>query len=151
MSHDLNNIIINIQRTGIVKIIPITKKLGVPTKHPKVLVCYAFHFGIFDEKEDLMFVTKPWLFSIGTIVVLIPTRLEQHVNLITLGSLNLVERVYVHVEPVYVLHVSSYIHVEPIFVLPISSYILVESVYVLHVQIAIPLDIFKQHIVETYF
>jgi hypothetical protein len=123
MFHDWNNNIITIQIIGTIKTIPITKKLGVPTKHPKMLVCYAFHFGIFDEEENLMFATKLGLFSIGTIVVLIPTRLEQHVNLITLASLNLVEQVYVLVEPVFVLHVSSYIHVELVFVLPISSYI----------------------------
>jgi hypothetical protein len=35
-----------------------------------VLVCYDFHFGIFDEEEDLMFATELGLFSIGTIVVL---------------------------------------------------------------------------------
>jgi hypothetical protein len=44
---------------GIVKTIHITKKLGTPTKHPKVLACYDFHHGIFNKKEDLMFATKP--------------------------------------------------------------------------------------------
>ncbi len=133
MSHDWSNTIIIIQRTNIIKTIPITKKLEVPTKHLEMFVCYAFHFGIFDEEKDLTFARKPWLFSIGTIVVLILARLEQHVNLITLASLNLVEQIYVHVEHVYVLLVLSYIHVEPIFVLPISSYIHVDTMYVLHV------------------
>jgi len=32
-----------------------------------VLVCYDFHFGIFDKEEDLMFPIEPGLFSIGTI------------------------------------------------------------------------------------
>jgi hypothetical protein len=46
-----------------------TKKLGAPTKCPKVLVCYDFHFGIFDEEKDLMFTIESGLFSIGTIVI----------------------------------------------------------------------------------
>jgi hypothetical protein len=46
LSHDWGNNIIIIQGTSIVKTIPITKKLGAPTKHSKVLICYDFHFGI---------------------------------------------------------------------------------------------------------
>jgi hypothetical protein len=42
-----------------------------------VLVCYDFHYGIFDEEEDLMFATKPRLFSIGTIVVPTSVWLDQ--------------------------------------------------------------------------
>ncbi len=42
-----------------IKTIIVTKKLGAPTKCPKVLVCYDFHSGISNEEEDLMFVTKP--------------------------------------------------------------------------------------------
>jgi hypothetical protein len=71
--------------------------------------------------------------------------------LITLASLNLVEQVYVHVKPVFVLHVLSYIHVEHVYVLTISFYIHVELVYVLHVQIVIPLDTFKQHLPKIFF
>ncbi len=40
---------------GIVKTIPITKKLGIPIKHLEVLVCYDFHSRIYDEEKDLMF------------------------------------------------------------------------------------------------
>jgi hypothetical protein len=55
---------------GIIKTIHVvTKKLGAPIKHPKVLVCYDFHFEIFDKEKDLMFAIKPRLFSIGTIFV----------------------------------------------------------------------------------
>jgi hypothetical protein len=50
--------IITIQGTNVVITIPITKKLGTPTKHPKMLVCYDFHFGISNKEEDLMFATK---------------------------------------------------------------------------------------------
>jgi hypothetical protein len=42
---------------GTVKTIHVIKKLGAPTKRPKTLVCYDFHYGIFDEEEDLMFAT----------------------------------------------------------------------------------------------
>jgi hypothetical protein len=38
--HDWGNNIITIQGTGIVRTIPITKKLGAPTKHLELLVCY---------------------------------------------------------------------------------------------------------------
>ncbi len=79
-------------------------------------ICYDFHSGIFDEEEDLMFVTKLGLFSIGTIVV---PMLEKPINLIASIGLNLVEQVYVHVEPIYVLPILFDIHVELIFVLPI--------------------------------
>jgi len=57
VSHDWGNNTITIQETNTFRTIPITKKLGTLTKHPEVLVCYDFHFGIFDEKEDLMFNT----------------------------------------------------------------------------------------------
>jgi hypothetical protein len=42
-----------------------------------VLVCYDFHFSIFDEEDNFMFVIKSELFLIGTIVIPKPTRLEQ--------------------------------------------------------------------------
>lgn len=34
------------------------KKLGVQTNQLEVLVCYDFHFRIFDEEDTLMFVLK---------------------------------------------------------------------------------------------
>ncbi len=69
MFHDWPNNTIIIQGTGTIKTIFIAKKLIAPTKHPEVLVCYDFHFGISDKEEDLIFATKLGLFSIGTIVV----------------------------------------------------------------------------------
>jgi hypothetical protein len=54
--------------------IHVTKKLGVPIKCPKVLVCYDFHFEISNKEEDFMFATKPRLFSIRTIYVPIVVR-----------------------------------------------------------------------------
>jgi len=74
ISHDwgINSVII--QGTRTIRTIPITKKLGVQTKRPKVLVCCDFHFGIFDEEEDVMFATKLDMFLIGTIAL--PTHIE---------------------------------------------------------------------------
>jgi hypothetical protein len=69
-----------------------------------------------------MFDTEPRLFSMGTIVVPTPVRLEQPINLTLSTCLNLVKQVFV-------LPVLSYIHVEPMFVL--------------RVQITIPHDAFK--------
>jgi hypothetical protein len=54
--HDWGNITIIIQG---IKTILVTKKLGTPTKRPKVLVCYDFHSKISNKEEDLMFATKP--------------------------------------------------------------------------------------------
>ncbi len=54
--YDWGNNTIIIQGMGTSKIIRVTKKLGAPTKCPKlVLICYDSHFGIVDEEEDLMF------------------------------------------------------------------------------------------------
>jgi len=55
--HDWGNNTIIIQITNIVRTIPIIRKLGAPTKHLKVLICYDSHFKISDEEEDLMFAT----------------------------------------------------------------------------------------------
>ncbi len=84
-----------------------------------------------------MFATKPGLFSIGTIVVLIIIWSYQPVKLITSTSLNLVEQVIVHVEPLSKLHVSFVIHVKLIFVL--------------HVKIVISPNTFQQHLPLTFF
>ncbi len=69
MSHDWGNNIITIQGTNIVRTILVIKKLGAPTKRPKMLVCYDFHYGISDEEKDLMFVTRLRFFSIGTVAI----------------------------------------------------------------------------------
>jgi hypothetical protein len=59
VSHNWGDNTIIIQGVDIVKTILVTKKLGAPTKCPKILICYDFHSRIYDEKEDLMFATKP--------------------------------------------------------------------------------------------
>jgi hypothetical protein len=99
MSHDWGNNTITIQGTSTIITVHVTKKLGAPTKHPKLLVCLDFHFGISDKEKDLMFATKLGLFSIGTIDVFIVVMLKQHVTLIASTCLNIVEHVFIYVEP----------------------------------------------------
>ncbi len=89
--------IITIQGTNTIISILVTKKLGAITKRPKVLVCYDFHSRIFDKEEDLMFTTKPRLFSIRTIVVLTLVWSYQPIKLITSMGFTLVEHVIIHV------------------------------------------------------
>ncbi len=55
MFHDLANNTIIIQGLNTIRIITITRKLGAPTKRLEILVCYDFHYGKSNEKEDLMF------------------------------------------------------------------------------------------------
>jgi len=129
MSHDWGNNTIIIQGTNTIKTIFVTKKLGTPTKHPEVLVCYDFHSGIFDKKKDLMFATKPRLFSIGIIVVLASIWSNQNVKLITSTSLNLVKHVNKPIEPMF----------KPL----VSSNILVKAIPVQSITIAIPHNTFQ--------
>jgi hypothetical protein len=51
VSHDWGNNTITIQRACIIRTIPIINKIGAPTKCPKVLICYDFHFRLFDKKK----------------------------------------------------------------------------------------------------
>jgi hypothetical protein len=92
VSHDLANNTIIIQGLSTIRTIAITKKLGAPTKRLEILVCYDFHYGIYNEKENLMFATEPRLFSIGTIAIPTSLWLDQPVKLITSKGLNLVEQ-----------------------------------------------------------
>ncbi len=53
-----------------VRTIAMTKYLGAKLKKPQMLLCYNYYNGITDEEEDIIFVIKPKLFSIGTISLL---------------------------------------------------------------------------------
>ncbi len=44
--------------------------MGNEVRRPKVLLCYDYQNGITDEEKDIIFATKPKLFSIGTINLL---------------------------------------------------------------------------------
>ncbi len=63
-----------------------------------------------------MFVTEPGLFSIGTIDVLTLVWLDIFVKLITSIGLNLVEWVYVPIEPIFILPILFDMHVKSIFI-----------------------------------
>jgi hypothetical protein len=65
MFHDWGNNTTTIQQADTIKTIHVIKKLVAPTKCPELLVCYFFILEY--QKEDLMFVTEPKLFSIETI------------------------------------------------------------------------------------
>jgi hypothetical protein len=70
VTHDGGNNVIIVQGNGIIRTISINKKLGVEIRRPQVFVCYDLLEGLIDEEEDLIFVTKPKLLSIGTITIL---------------------------------------------------------------------------------
>jgi hypothetical protein len=61
--------VIIVQGYGTIKTILINKKLGTKTKRPQVFVCYDLLESLTNEEEDLIFETKPKLFSIGTIIL----------------------------------------------------------------------------------
>jgi hypothetical protein len=63
-----------------------------------------------------MFAIEPRLFSMGTIVIPTLVCSNQHVKLITSASLNLVEQVVKHVEPMLEPHVLSNIPIKLISV-----------------------------------
>jgi hypothetical protein len=67
--HDWGNNVITVQCNGIVKTISVTKKIGVETKRPQILVCNDLLKGLIDEEEDLILEAKRELFSIGTITI----------------------------------------------------------------------------------
>jgi hypothetical protein len=67
VAHDWGNNIVTIQGDGIAKTIIVTKHLGHEVRRPKMLQCYDYQNGIINEEEDIIFATKPKVFSIGTI------------------------------------------------------------------------------------
>jgi hypothetical protein len=67
VAHERGNNTITIQGNGTIRKITITKHLGSEVRRPEVLVCYDYQNGIIDEKENIIFATKPKLFFIGTI------------------------------------------------------------------------------------
>jgi hypothetical protein len=119
VSHNWGNNIITIQGMGIVRTIPITKKLGTPTKRLEMLICYDFHYKIFNEKKDIMIATEPGLFLIRTIVVLTLIKLEEPINSISSTSLNLVKQIYVPIEPISILPIMYHKPIKSISILRI--------------------------------
>ncbi len=70
VAHDWGSNTITIQGNGTVRTITVTKHLGGEVRRPKILPCYDYQNGITNEEEDIIFATKPKLFSIGTINLL---------------------------------------------------------------------------------
>jgi len=105
VSHDWGTNIVTIQGANTVRTIPITKKLGIQTKRPKVLIYYDFHYGIFANKEDVMFATRLDLFSIGTIAI--PTHTKPIPKPVHILNIIMVEPILKqHVIPIYILVVK---------------------------------------------
>ncbi len=118
VSHNWGTNIVTIQGTSVVR----TKKLDVQTKSPEVLVCYDFHFGIFDDQENVMFATKLNMFSIGTMVV--PT----------------------HIKPIPTTnYIPNIVTIKPVLRQ------LVKLVSALDVKLTIPPKIVKQHLPKYFF
>jgi hypothetical protein len=122
VSHDWGIHIITIQGTDIVKTMHVTNKLGVQTKRPKVLFCYDFHYGITNDKKDVMFTIKLDLFSIGNITI--PTQID---------------------------FVPSQVCIPNTIMAKLVLKQLVKLVGVLAMELVIPLDIVKQHLPKTFF
>ncbi len=55
VTHDWGNNVIIVQSNGIIKTISVSRKLGVETKRPQVLICYDLMEGLINEEEDLIF------------------------------------------------------------------------------------------------
>ncbi len=91
ISHLWGTNTITLQGTSTIRTILVTKKHSVQTKWPKVLICHDFHSRILDEEEDVMFVTKLDMFSIGTIEV--PTHTKLILKLVHIPYLSIVEPV----------------------------------------------------------
>ncbi len=67
VAHDWGNNTVTIQGNGMIRTIVVAKHLGAKVKKSKVLLCQDSYNGIIDEEEDIIFVIKPKLFSLGTI------------------------------------------------------------------------------------
>jgi hypothetical protein len=70
VTHDWGNNIITIEGNGIVRTIFITKHLDSNTKHLEVLLCYDLMENIIEKEEEIFFIAKPNLFTIGIITLL---------------------------------------------------------------------------------
>jgi hypothetical protein len=101
VTHGWGNNLITIESNGMVQTIVVTKHLDSNTKRPKVLLCYDLMEGVTDEEEEIIFATKPNLFTFGTITLSEPKILNatifgakvntkdlKYVQLSTLGRTN---------------------------------------------------------------
>ncbi len=70
VAHDWGSNTITIRGNGTIETITITKHLGGEVRRPKMLLCYDYQNGIANEEEDIIFVIRLELFSIGIINLL---------------------------------------------------------------------------------
>jgi hypothetical protein len=70
VAHDWGNNIITIEGNGTIRTITITTHFGGEVRKLEVLLCYDYQNGITNEEENIIFTTKPKLFSIGIISLL---------------------------------------------------------------------------------
>ncbi len=122
VSHNWGTNIVIIQGNGIIGTIPITNKLGIQAKRPKVLICCDFHYGISNDEEDVMFAIELNMFSIGTITI-----------------------------PIHIKHVHKLVCILDIIMAEQIIKQLIVPIDVLVVEFIIPHDIVKQHLLKTFF
>jgi hypothetical protein len=65
--------------------IAMIKHLGTNLQRLNVLSCFEYQSGITNEEEDLMFVSEPELFSIGTINLTLNTVSVVVINIMQIG------------------------------------------------------------------
>ncbi len=122
VSHDWGTNTTTIQGISIVRTIPITNKLGMETKKPNIVIRYDFHFGIFDDEEDVMFATKLDMRSIRTITI-----------------------------PTHTKHVPKLVCILDTIMAELILKQLVVPINVLAVKLVIPPNIVKQNLPKTFF
>jgi hypothetical protein len=57
------------------------KHLGGEVRKPIMLPCYDYQNGITNEEEDIIFATKPKLFSVGTTNLLETSQFVKTINM----------------------------------------------------------------------
>jgi hypothetical protein len=68
VTHDWGNNTMTIQGNGMVRIIVMTKHMGIKVKQPEMLLCYNYQNGITNEEEDIIFPIKPKLFPYALLI-----------------------------------------------------------------------------------
>jgi len=86
VTHDWGNNMIIIEGNGIVQTISTTKHLDSNTKRFEVLLCYDLMESIINEKEEIFFIAKPNLFTIGIITLPKPKLLSAVIFGVEVGT-----------------------------------------------------------------
>ncbi len=67
MTHDWEVTLLPYKGMGQSEQLQLPKHLGSEVRRPKVFMCYDYQNGIIDEEKDIIFATKPKLFSLRPI------------------------------------------------------------------------------------